>query len=66
VETINQISERTIELFGQLFSEKLFRAQISYFNDIDYSEPVEFLVQPVPDDEIKNFLMDKATDICYE
>ncbi len=61
--TINQISERTIEIFGQLFSEKLFRAQLSYFDDIDYSEPVEFLVQPVPGEEIKNFLIDKATDI---
>jgi len=61
--TITQISERTTEIFGQLFSEKLFRAQLSYFDDIDYSEPVEFLVQPVPDDEIKTFLIDKATDI---
>src|SRR5680860_54502 len=36
--TIHQISERTSELFGPLFSEKLFRAQLSYFEDIDYSE----------------------------
>jgi len=61
--TIHQISERTSEIFGPLFSEKLFRAQISYFDDIDYSEPVEFLGSPVTDDEIKNFLIDKATDI---
>lgn len=64
--TIHQISERTSELFGPLFSEKLFRAQLSYFEDIDYSEPVEFLVSPVMDDEIKNFLIDKATDIWNE
>jgi len=64
--SVQQISERTSELFGQLFSEKLFRAQLSYFDDIDYTEPVEFLVQPVPDDEIKNFLIDKATDIFGE
>lgn len=61
--SIQQISERTTWLFGQLFSEKLFRAQLSYFDDIDYTEPVEFLVQPVPIDEIKSFLIDKATDI---
>lgn len=61
--SVKQISERSTELFGQLFSEKLFRAQLSYFVDIDYSEPVEFLVQPVPYDEIKAFLIDKATDI---
>lgn len=64
--SIKQISDRTSELFGQLFSEKLFRAQLGYFNDIDYSEPVEYLVGPVPDDEIKNFLIDKATDIFGE
>ena len=61
--TVKQISDRTSELFGQLFSEKLFRAQLSYFDDIDYSEAVEYLVQPVPEDIIKSFLIDKATDI---
>ena len=61
--TIKQISDRTTVLFGELFSEKLFRAQLSYFDDIDYTESVEFIVPPVPDDEIKNFLIDKATDI---
>lgn len=61
--TIKQITESAVEIFGQLFSEKLFRALICYFDDIDYSEPIEFLLPPPPDDEIKNFLIDKATDI---
>ena len=61
--TVKQISDRTAELFGQLFSEKLFRAQLSYFVDIDYTEAVEYLVPPVPEEEIKSFLIDKATDI---
>ena len=61
--SIQQISKRAAELYGQLFSEKLFRAQLSYFDDIDYTEPVEFLVQPVSEEEIKSFLIDKATDI---
>jgi len=47
--------------FFQLFSEKLFRAQLSYFEDIDNTEPVEFIVTTVPDNEIKEFLIDKAT-----
>jgi hypothetical protein len=64
--SILQISERSTALFGQLFSEKLFRAQLSYFDDIDYSETIEYLIQPVADDEIKNFLIDKATDIWHE
>jgi hypothetical protein len=61
--TVKQISERATFLFDQLFSEKLFRAQLSYFEDIDHTEPVEFIVTAVPDDEIKEFLIDKATDL---
>ena len=57
------ISERANLLFGQLFSEKLFRAQLSYFDDIDYSEPVEFVVPSIPESEIKEFLIDKAIDL---
>jgi len=61
--SVRQISARATEIYDQLFSEKLFRAQLSYFNDIDYSEPVEYLIPAVPEDEIKEFLIDKATDI---
>jgi len=61
--TINQITERASELFGQLFSEKLFRAQLSYYEDIDFTEQVEFLVAPVAENEVKEFLIDKATDL---
>jgi len=61
--TIDQISERAQEIYDQLFSPKLFRAQISYFNDIIHSEPVEFLVPAPSDEEIKQFLIDKAIDI---
>jgi len=46
-----------------LFSEKLFRAQISFFHDIDYSEQVTYLGQPVNVDDIKSFLIEKAIDI---
>jgi Nucleotidyl transferase AbiEii toxin, Type IV TA system len=61
--SIEEISLEAKKIFDQFFSEKLFREQLSFHKDIDYSEPVEFLVQPVPDDEIKAFLIDKATDI---
>jgi hypothetical protein len=61
--SIEQISLNTNSLFGELYSEKLFRAQLSYFDDIDYSEPVEFLGPSVSDMEIKDFLIDKATEI---
>ena len=61
--SVKQICERASIIFGQLFSEKLFRAQLCYFDDIDYSESVEFLLDPVPSEVIKNFLSDKASDI---
>ncbi|OFY50653.1 MAG: hypothetical protein A2X22_04160 [Bacteroidetes bacterium GWF2_49_14] len=61
--SLNQISSQATELFGQLFSEKLFRAQLSYFKDIDYTEPVEFMGTPVPEEEIRDFLVTKAVEI---
>ena len=50
-------------IYDQMFSEKLFRAQLSFFKDIDYSEPIDYLVSPVPEEEIKEFLINVATDI---
>jgi hypothetical protein len=61
--TIKDISEKAIEIFKDLFSEKLFRAQLSYFDDIDYSEPIDCLVSSVPEEEIKKFLIDKAVEL---
>ncbi len=63
--TINQVSDRAYEIYDQLFSPKLFRAQISYFKDIIYSEPVEFLIPEPTEDEIKQFLIDKAIDLKF-
>jgi hypothetical protein len=59
--TVSEIVKSSELIFGQLFSEKLFRAQLSYFEDIDYSEPVEFLVKEVSPKEIKEFLVERAT-----
>jgi hypothetical protein len=63
---IHEISEAAGKIFTQQFSEKLFREQLAFFKDIDYSEPVEFLVEPVDDEQIKAFLLDKATEIRYQ
>jgi len=46
--TLKDVSRKASELFGELFSEKLFRAQLSYFDDIDYSEEVEYLLDAPP------------------
>lgn len=60
--SISEISNKATELFDQQFSEKLFRAQLSYFKDIDYTEEVEYLVDPVDEETVKNFLIEKAID----
>ncbi len=61
--SIDDIVAEAGKIFGQQFSGKLFRQQLAFHKDIDYSEPVEYIVKPVPDEEIKTFLIDKATDI---
>lgn len=61
--SIKEISERATSIFEQQFSEKLFRAQLIYFKDIDYTEAVEYLVEPVDEEEIKNFLINKAIQL---
>lgn len=55
--SIVQISERATQIFDQLFSAKLFRAQLSYFDDVNFDEPVEFLVPEPSVSEIKQFLL---------
>jgi hypothetical protein len=61
--TINQISERSVEIYDQMFSQKLFRAQLCFFKDIDYSEPIEFLTEAPSKGDIQQFLIDKAIDL---
>jgi hypothetical protein len=64
--SIKQISERAIEIYGDLFSEKLFRSQLSYFADVDYSEEVEFVKGfEVSKEIIKTFLTEKTIEEFY-
>lgn len=49
--TISDISECATQLFGELFSEKMFRSQLCYFEDVDYSEEVDYLIDNPPTDE---------------
>lgn len=58
-----EISNRAVELFQTFFNPKLFKEQLSYFDDIDYSEEVIYLPgQYVSEEEIKRFLIDVATE----
>jgi len=62
--TITEIANKADEIFKELFSEKLFRAQLCFFEDIDYSEEVEFMNGlDVSEEVVKNFLIDIATEL---
>ena len=36
--------------------------QLNYFEDIDYSEQIEYVDTAVPEEEIRAFLTEKASD----
>jgi hypothetical protein len=58
---VKDISMEAERIFGQLFSEKLFRAQLAFHKDIDHSEPVEYLPGfEANEQEVKDFLIDKS------
>ena len=56
---IKEICVRAQEIFGQEFNEKLFRAQLVYFSDINYSEAVIFMPGfEISDEKIKQELIE--------
>ena len=50
--SINDISQKSYEIFGNLFSEKLFRQQLIFFKDINYNESIEYIISNPPSEEI--------------
>jgi hypothetical protein len=59
--TIAQVSEQATLYFGDLYSEKLFRGQLTYFEGISFDEPVEFMPGfGAGEEEVKEFLTDAA------
>ncbi|MCL2110071.1 nucleotidyl transferase AbiEii/AbiGii toxin family protein [Microgenomates group bacterium] len=54
-------------IFGDMFSDKVFLSQLSYFNDISYEEmPVYTSKIGINDTEIKRFLTQKALEAGTE
>ena len=51
------------KIFSKHFNTRLFREQLCYFNDIDFSESIEYIDSTPDTDEIKRFLESVATDI---
>lgn len=41
--SINEVIAKTKKIFSSEFNEKLFREELSYFDDIDYSETIDYL-----------------------
>lgn len=50
--TISEITTKGVEIFGNEFNEKIFRTQLAYFEDIDYSEKIIYKKGFSTDDEI--------------
>ena len=48
-------------MFESLFNEKLFREQLAYYKDIDYSGKIEYINDELEDQVIKEYLSDIAT-----
>ena len=40
---IHELTKRSKEIFKNEFNEKLFREQLSYFEDIDYTEKIDYM-----------------------
>lgn len=55
----DKIIKRAQELFGAEFNGRLFRNQLGYFKDVNYSEEVEYLPGfEVPDEVVKKKLIE--------
>jgi len=62
--TISEIAIEADKIFGTVFSEKLFREQLAFHKDIDYSEEIEYIIpNPPTEKEIKEKLIKITTDI---
>lgn len=59
--SIHDIEGRAQVLYSTVFNEKLFREQLSYFKDIDFSEEIDFIDEPISRETIQGFLTDVAT-----
>jgi len=58
---LKELSIRATEIFGTYFNEKLFREQLCFFDDIDYSEKVDYMGDEINEEEIRKLLVEIAT-----
>jgi len=61
---IKEIAVEADKIYGTLFSEKLFREQLAFHKDIDYSEEIEYIISnPPTEKEVKEELIRITTNI---
>ncbi len=61
--SINAVTAKAEDLFGGQFSGKLFREQLCFFADVDYTESIDYLVPSVTDERIREGLINLSTGI---
>jgi len=61
--TLQDVSAEAKKIFGGGFNERLFREQLCYFADIDYSEGIEFVRGAVDNKVVQEFLIAVSTVI---
>jgi hypothetical protein len=61
--SLGSLISKSKEIFGSLFSEKLFLQQLAYYKDIDFTEEVIWRIENAPTEaEIKEKLVDIALE----
>ncbi|MEK7208730.1 MAG: nucleotidyl transferase AbiEii/AbiGii toxin family protein [Patescibacteria group bacterium] len=62
--TVSEITAAGVKIFGPEFNEKIFRTQLAYFEDIDYSEQIIYKNEFSTDDEtVKKALVEFSLEI---
>lgn len=60
--SLEELEAKAQELFGSIFSTKLFRQQLTYFSDVNYSEVVDYVGEPIDNATIEKFLITQGTE----
>ena len=58
--SLDEINSKTEDIFKTNFNSKLFREQLCYFEDIDFSETITYVDENIKDIKIKTYLTKEA------
>jgi len=61
--SLEELIKTAKQVFSHNFNSRVFREQLCYFDDIDYSEIVEYIDYTPSEDEVKEFLTSLAIRI---